>query len=78
MKKTNKDNKPQGRKGGYPSFKEIAYHHWRQNSLPMAGDLMDVEAGKEYVEDEEEMEGWQGEERRWDRDGRDDEPGEVS
>lgn len=74
MKKTKKDHKPQGRKSGYPSFKEIAYHHWRQNSPPMAGELIvdETERDREEEEGEELEEG----ERRWERNVEDEEPGE--
>lgn len=76
MKKTHKNNVPGNEKSGHPSFKEIAYRHWRKGTLPAADEVIRREAAREFIEADEETE-FQGEERRWEENPGDDEPGEA-
>jgi hypothetical protein len=76
MKKTAKRKNTPGI--GYPSFREIAYHHWRKGPLPAADELIRREAAREFIEEDDRIGEWEEAERRWTEEKpMDDEPGGV-
>jgi len=79
MKKTKKTKEPDGRNHKALSLAEInriTHDFWRSGGLPLLDGPRDPKAEGQDMEEEEEREGPE-EERRWDKDAGDDEPGEI-